>query len=83
MPSLTPVLTIDTLNEFLDVVFPQIKASGDHYSILEIKSGMVRLALDPDDKHIRPGAPSPAHHFLHYVIMPPITSSLRISEKLS
>ena len=55
MKPLELIMSTDALEAFLGDVFPQIRSYDNHYSILEMKSGTVRLALDPTDQHIRPG----------------------------
>lgn len=55
MSDLTPIMTREALDQFLRKVFPQISTYDNHYTILDIQSGLVQLALDPADQHVRPG----------------------------
>ncbi len=55
MAELTPIMTREALTDFLDEVFPQISTNDNHYTILEISSGALQLALDPAEQHLRPG----------------------------
>lgn len=55
MSAMQPIMTIEMLNTFLGRVFPQVNATGKHFTTLTIDQGLVELALDPSDEHIRPG----------------------------
>lgn len=50
-----PVMTVDELEAYMAEVFPQIQADGQVYSIVYIKPGCADLALDPGERHLRPG----------------------------
>lgn len=53
--TLTPMMTPEELNAFLDREFPQINAGGRYYTVTSFAPGEAVIRLDPDRTHIRPG----------------------------
>lgn len=53
--SLVPLLTAAEVSAFLDVHFPQIQAGRD-YTLVSVGPGEAVLKLEPDERHLRPGA---------------------------
>lgn len=53
--TLTPIMTPEELNAFLDREFPQINAGGRYYTVTAVAPGEAVIRLDPDQSHIRPG----------------------------
>ncbi len=52
---LTPVMTIDEVNSFIDENFPQINDGGRCYFFDNVEPGVAIVRLEPDDRHLRPG----------------------------
>ena len=50
-----PLLTAEEIETFLRSEFPQMYVAGDVFTIEQIGRGTARMALDPLDRHLRPG----------------------------
>jgi uncharacterized protein (TIGR00369 family) len=54
MAAPVPVMDVAELEAFFDRAFPT-REGKDSTSIVEIRPGWVRLVLEPDERHLRPG----------------------------
>ncbi|HVK92780.1 MAG TPA: PaaI family thioesterase [Mycoplana sp.] len=52
---LTPVMTVDDLNRFLETDFPEIHTDGKVFEVIAVGPGTVSMRLAPSDRHLRPG----------------------------
>lgn len=52
---MTPVLTIDQVNDFLEREFPQLTAGGKIFDVINVAPGTATLRFTPNDSHLRPG----------------------------
>ena len=52
---LTPVMTVDAVNDLLDSVFPQLNGKTRTYSATAIFPGGCSVRLDAGQQHLRPG----------------------------
>ena len=52
---LTPIMTPDALNRFLEADFPQLHTDGKVFEVVEVGPGMVIMRLSPNERHLRPG----------------------------
>jgi uncharacterized protein (TIGR00369 family) len=50
-----PIMTVQTVSDFLDVHFPQLQTDGKHFRVTKIGAGTATLQLDPGTRHLRPG----------------------------
>ena len=53
--SLTPVLTLGELREFMAQAFPQVNLAGQHFYIDAIGPGLATMRLESAEIHLRPG----------------------------
>lgn len=52
---MTPVLTAEQINAFLDKDFPQVHSQGRVFEVINVASGTATLRLTPNELHLRPG----------------------------
>ncbi|MBX9455773.1 MAG: PaaI family thioesterase [Rhizobium sp.] len=52
---MTPVLTVEEIEDFLAREFPQINAGGRVFTCVSVAPGTATLRLHPDESHLRPG----------------------------
>lgn len=52
---MTPVLTIEQIEEFLAREFPQIHAGGQVFRCVNVAPGTATLRFHPNESHLRPG----------------------------
>ena len=52
---LTPIMTPQALNRFLETDFPQIHTDGKVFDVTGVGPGTVVMRLDPNERHLRPG----------------------------
>ncbi|MFB2553874.1 PaaI family thioesterase [Ensifer soli] len=55
MPELSPLLTVDDVNRFLDTDFPELHAGGRVYGLTAVAPGEATMRLVPHAAHLRPG----------------------------
>ena len=55
MNALTPVMSADEINLFLNEVFPQLNNGAEDYVAREVFPGGCIVRLNATDRHIRPG----------------------------
>ncbi len=53
--ALTPIMTVDDLNDFLDRDFPQLHADGRLFLVSHVGPGTAAMRLEPIERHLRPG----------------------------
>jgi uncharacterized protein (TIGR00369 family) len=52
---LTPIMTPEALNSFLEADFPQLHTDGKVFDVVEVGPGTVIMRLSPNERHLRPG----------------------------
>jgi len=52
---LTPVLTVDDLNRFLETDFPEVHADGRIFTVDTVGPGFATMRFEPLQRHLRPG----------------------------
>jgi uncharacterized protein (TIGR00369 family) len=52
---MTPVLTAEQINDFLDKDFPQVHSQGRVFEVINVAQGTATLRFTPSDLHLRPG----------------------------
>ncbi|MCD2177232.1 PaaI family thioesterase [Rhizobium sp. C1] len=52
---MTPVLTAEQINEFLEREFPQVHSQGRIFEVINVASGTATLRFTPNEMHLRPG----------------------------
>lgn len=55
MPKLKPVMNGPQLRAFIEEVFPQSIADYPTLDVTSVEPGQVRVRLETDDRHLRPG----------------------------
>ncbi len=50
-----PVMSIAEIDAFLESDFPQIHTDGRVFAVTAVRPGEIDMALDPSDRHLRPG----------------------------
>lgn len=53
--ALTPVMTADEINDYLNVVYPQLNDQYSDYVALDVKPGECTVRLNANQRHLRPG----------------------------
>ncbi len=53
--TLTPVMSIEEIETFIDHDFPQLGIGGQCYFVESIEPGEAVMRLEPDHRHLRPG----------------------------
>lgn len=53
--ALSPVMTVEETNAFIDRVYPELARNGDHYHATAITPGGCVVRIDADERHVRPG----------------------------
>ncbi len=53
---MTPVMTPEDLNAFLDREYPELNAGRRAYAVTRVGSGTAEVTLEADASHLRPGA---------------------------
>lgn len=52
---MTPVLTAEQINTFLDTEFPEVHSQGRVFDVVNVASGTATLRFTPNTTHLRPG----------------------------
>lgn len=52
---LSPVMTVDEINAFIDRVYPELARTSGRYYATDVFPGGCVLRIDADERHIRPG----------------------------
>lgn len=52
---MTPVLTVEQINQFLDTEFPEVHSQGRIFEVVNVASGTASLRFTPNNTHLRPG----------------------------
>nr|WP_314088166.1 PaaI family thioesterase [uncultured Shinella sp.] len=52
---LTPIMTTEALNRFLEADFPQLHTDGKVFEVMTVGSGTITMRLMPNARHLRPG----------------------------
>jgi uncharacterized protein (TIGR00369 family) len=52
---MTPILTAEQIDDFLEREFPQIMATGHVYKCVDVAPGTATLRFWPTEAHLRPG----------------------------
>ncbi|MCR5859223.1 PaaI family thioesterase [Mesorhizobium sp. J428] len=53
--ALTPVMTADEINDYLNVVYPQLNDQYSDYVAIDVKPGECTVRLNANQRHLRPG----------------------------
>lgn len=53
--TVSPVLTIEELENFADTEFSQVHQDGRVFTITELGDGVLTVRFDPNERHLRPG----------------------------
>lgn len=53
--ALTPVMTADEINDYLNVVYPQLNDQYSDYVAIDVKPGECTVRLNANERHLRPG----------------------------
>jgi uncharacterized protein (TIGR00369 family) len=52
---LTPIMTPEALNRFLEADFPQLHTDGKVFEVISVGPGRITMRLIPNERHLRPG----------------------------
>ena len=52
---LTPIMSPEALNRFLEADFPQLHTDGKVFEVMTVGPGMITMRLMPNERHLRPG----------------------------
>ncbi|WP_421581086.1 PaaI family thioesterase [Shinella sp. M31] len=52
---LTPIMTPEALNRFLEADFPQLHTDGKVFEVMTVGPGTITMRLMPNERHLRPG----------------------------
>ncbi|WP_421591034.1 PaaI family thioesterase [Shinella sp. M27] len=52
---LTPIMSPEALNRFLEADFPQLHTDGKVFEVMAVGAGTVTMRLEPNERHLRPG----------------------------
>ena len=52
---LTPIMTPEALNRFLEADFPQLHTDGKVFEVMTVGPGTITMRLMPNARHLRPG----------------------------
>ena len=52
---LTPIMTPEALNRFLEADFPQLHTDGKVFEVMAVGPGTITMRLMPNARHLRPG----------------------------
>lgn len=53
--NLTPIMTPEALNRFLEADFPQLHTDGKVFEVMAVAPGAITMRLMPNERHLRPG----------------------------
>jgi uncharacterized protein (TIGR00369 family) len=53
--ALTPVMTAAEINDYLNVVYPQLNDQYSDYVAIDVKPGECTVRLNANERHLRPG----------------------------
>ena len=53
--ALTPVMTADEINAYLEIVYPQLNDHYSDYLAIDVKPGECTVRLNASERHLRPG----------------------------
>jgi len=52
---LTPVMTAQEINDYLQIVYPQLNAQFADYVTIDVRPGECTVRLNANERHLRPG----------------------------
>jgi len=52
---LTPIMSPEALNRFLEADFPQLHTDGKVFEVMAVGAGTITMRLEPNERHLRPG----------------------------
>ena len=52
---LTPIMSPEALNRFLEADFPQLHTDGKVFEVMTVSPGTITMRLEPNERHLRPG----------------------------
>lgn len=52
---LTPIMSPEALNRFLEADFPQLHTDGRVFEVMAVGPGTITMRLEPNERHLRPG----------------------------
>ena len=52
---LTPIMSPEALNRFLEADFPQLHTDGKVFEVMTVGAGTITMRLEPNERHLRPG----------------------------